>query len=44
MEAELLRQVIAATAEPDSPLDWVDAALLSYRLGQQIESEIEVLG
>lgn len=43
-EPELLAHLVSEANDPESPLDWFDAAVLSYQLGQQMERSAEVYG
>ena len=40
-ESELLGSFVALANDPDSEFDWLDAAVLSYQLGQQLSRELE---
>jgi hypothetical protein len=40
-ERELLAAFVDLANDPDSEFDWLDAAVLSYRLGQRIECELD---
>jgi len=33
-EAQVLASVVALAGDPDSPLDWFDAAVLSFQMGK----------
>lgn len=43
-ESELMRCLVAAAKDPDSGLDWYDAAVLSHQLAQQMEREEQTIG
>lgn len=38
-ETELLAAFLELAGDPDSPFDWLDAAVLSYQMGQQLRTE-----
>jgi len=40
-ESELLASLVALANDPDSEFDWFDAAVLSYRMGQQLAREFD---
>ncbi len=42
-ESHLLASLVSLANDPDSELDWFDAAVLSYEMGQQLSREFEVL-
>ena len=43
-EADLLARLVMLADDPDSPFDWLDAAVLSYQLGQRMEQNLESVG
>lgn len=40
-ESELLASLVALAGDPDSEFDWLDAAVLSYQMGQQLSREFD---
>lgn len=43
-EPELLSSLVKLAQDPDSPLDWFDAAVLSFQLGKQPEPNCDLVG
>lgn len=42
-EAELIRTLIEKAEDPQSPLDWFDAAVLSHQMGHRMAGELQTL-
>jgi len=42
-ESELLASLVALAADPRSEFDWLDAAVLSYQMGQQLSHEFDAV-
>jgi hypothetical protein len=40
-EAEVIDAIAELAADPDSTLDWFDAAVLSYQMGRRLETELD---
>lgn len=40
-ESQLLLQLAGMVRDPDSPLDWFDAAMLSHQMGQRLSRRID---
>jgi hypothetical protein len=40
-ESDLLASLVALASDPASEFDWLDAAVLSYQMGQQFAHELE---
>ncbi len=40
-ESELLASFVQLASDPDSDFDWLDAAVLSFRMGQQQEQPLD---
>ena len=40
-EAEVIDAIAELAADPDSALDWFDAAVLSYQMGRRLETELD---
>lgn len=43
-EPELVGSFVALAGDPDSEFDWFDAAVLSYQMGRQAESDLCATG
>jgi len=42
-EADVIEALASMAADPGSPFDWFDAAVLSYQMGRRLEMEIDQL-
>jgi len=40
-EAEVIDAIAELAADPGSPFDWFDAAVLSYQMGRRLEMELD---
>ena len=40
-ESDLLASLVALAGDPGSEFDWLDAAVLSYQMGQQFSRELD---
>ena len=40
-ESDLLASFVALASDPGSEFDWLDAAVLSYQMGQRFSRELE---
>ena len=42
-EAEVLQRIVELVRDPDTDLDWFDAAVLSHQMGQRMSEQLEAL-
>ncbi len=40
-ERDLLEAFVDLANDPDSPFDWLDAAVLSYQIGKRVRIELD---